>query len=73
MHSLTKYVGGHGNAWWRDCRLRQILYGQSTKIAFPVFNQPEPSYHGVVYTEAFGDAAFIAVVLERFHYEIQAQ
>ncbi|EMN7407735.1 aminotransferase class I/II-fold pyridoxal phosphate-dependent enzyme [Vibrio parahaemolyticus] len=29
------------------------------KDRFPVFNQPEPSYHGVVYTEAFGEAAFI--------------
>jgi O-acetylhomoserine (thiol)-lyase len=29
------------------------------KERFPVFNQPEPSYHGVVYTEAFGEAAFI--------------
>lgn len=29
------------------------------KGRFPVFNQPEPSYHGVVYTEAFGEAAFI--------------
>ncbi|MCF6194224.1 MAG: PLP-dependent transferase, partial [Kangiellaceae bacterium] len=31
----------------------------SNKERFPVFNEPDPSYHGVVYTEALGEAAFI--------------
>ena len=30
------------------------------KERFPVLNQPEPAYHGVVYTEQFAEAAFIA-------------
>lgn len=59
VHSLTKYIGGHGttlggviidsgNFPWADHKER-----------FPVLNQPEPAYHGVVYTEAFEAAAFI--------------
>lgn len=59
VHSLTKYVGGHGTT------LGGIIIDSGNfpwaqhKDRFPVFNQPEPSYHGVVYTEAFGPAAFI--------------
>ena len=59
VHSLTKYMGGHGNSLggiivdsgnfpWADHADR-----------FPMLSNPEPSYHGVVYTEAFGPAAFI--------------
>ena len=58
VHSLTKYMGGHGTSVggiivdsgkfpWKD------------NPRFPQFNEPDPSYHGVVYTEALGDAAFI--------------
>ena len=58
VHSLTKYIGGHGTTiggiivdsgnfpWAGNSRFRQ-------------FNEPDPSYHGVVYAEAFGEAAFI--------------
>lgn len=58
VHSLTKYIGGHGTTVggiivdsgkfpWKD------------NPRFPRFNQPDPSYHGVVYAEALGEAAFI--------------
>ncbi len=58
VHSLTKYIGGHGTSVggmivdsgkfpWKD------------SPRFPAFNQPDPSYHGVVYADAFGEAAFI--------------
>ena len=58
VHSLTKYMGGHGTSVggiivdsgkfpWKD------------NPRFPQFNEPDPSYHGVVYTEALGEAAFI--------------
>lgn len=59
IHSLTKYIGGHGTTiggvivdsgkfdWTKD------------KKRFAVLNEPDPSYHGVVYTEALGPAAFI--------------
>ena len=60
LHSMTKYMGGHGNS------IAGILVdGGSfdwTEHAerFYMFTEPEPSYHGVVYTEAAGDAAYIA-------------
>ena len=58
VHSLTKYMGGHGTSIggvivdsgkfpWKD------------NPRFPQFNEPDPSYHGVVYAEALGEAAFI--------------
>ncbi|NND38476.1 MAG: O-acetylhomoserine aminocarboxypropyltransferase/cysteine synthase [Pseudomonadales bacterium] len=59
IHSLTKYVGGHGTS------LGGVIVDSGkfpwTKHAerFPVLNQPQPAYHGVVYTEAMGEAAFI--------------
>ena len=59
VHSLTKYLGGHGTTVgglivdagrfpWADHAAR-----------FPRLNSPDPSYHGVVYTEALGPAAYI--------------
>lgn len=58
-HSLTKYMGGHGNS------IGGILVDSGNfpwadhKDRFARLNQPDPSYHGVVYTEALGNAAFI--------------
>ncbi len=60
VHSLTKYMGGHGNS------LGGLIVDSGkfpwTEHAerFPVLNRPEPAYHGVVYTEAMGPAAYIA-------------
>ena len=60
IHSLTKYIDGHGATiggiivdsgkfdWAKEAK------------KYPMLNQPDPSYHGVVYTEHFGPAAFIA-------------
>jgi|TARA_B100002003_G_scaffold77651_1_gene72647 O-acetylhomoserine (thiol)-lyase len=61
-HSLTKYMGGHGNSLggvlvdggnfpWAD-------YADK----YPMLTTPEPSYHGVVYTDALGPAAYIGRV-----------
>lgn len=58
VHSTTKYMDGHavsiggvivdsGNFDW-------------TGGKFPGFTQPDPSYHGVIYTEQFGNQAYIA-------------
>ena len=60
LHSMTKFMGGHGttlggmivdggNFPWRDYAER-----------FYMLNKPEPSYHGVVYTEQFGASAYVA-------------
>lgn len=59
VHSLTKYVGGHGTTLGGIIIDSGKFPWAQHKGRFPVFNQPEPSYHGVVYTEAFGEAAFI--------------
>lgn len=59
VHSLTKYVGGHGTTLGGMIVDSGKFPWAEHKDRFPVFNQPEPSYHGVVYTEAFGEAAFI--------------
>ncbi|NLS14100.1 O-acetylhomoserine aminocarboxypropyltransferase/cysteine synthase [Vibrio sp. SM6] len=59
VHSLTKYVGGHGTTLGGIIVDSGKFPWADHKDRFPVLNQPEPSYHGVVYTEAFGPAAFI--------------
>lgn len=59
VHSLTKYVGGHGTTLGGVIVDSGKFPWAQHKDRFPVMNQPEPSYHGVVYTEAFGEAAFI--------------
>lgn len=62
VHSLTKYMGGHGTSIggiivdsgkfpWADHADR-----------FPMLNNPEPAYHGVVYTQEFGPAAYVGRV-----------
>jgi O-acetylhomoserine (thiol)-lyase len=59
VHSLTKFLGGHGttlggaivdsgNFPWREHASR-----------FPMFSQPDASYHNLVYTDHFGRAAYI--------------
>ncbi len=60
VHSLTKFMGGHGttlggaivdggNFPWKDQASR-----------FPMFSQPDASYHGLVYTDHYGRSAYIA-------------
>ncbi len=60
VHSLTKFLGGHGTTLggaivdsgrfpWREHARR-----------FPMFNEPDASYHGLIYTQHFGKAAYIA-------------
>lgn len=59
VHSVTKFMGGHGNT------LGAVIVGGGNfpwadhAERFPCMTQPEPAYHGVIYTEAFGPAAFI--------------
>jgi O-acetylhomoserine (thiol)-lyase len=59
LHSLTKFMGGHGTTLggivvdsgrfpWREHAAR-----------FPMLTEPDPSYHGLVYTDRYGAAAFV--------------
>ncbi|MEM8594132.1 MAG: aminotransferase class I/II-fold pyridoxal phosphate-dependent enzyme [Pseudomonadota bacterium] len=59
VHSLTKYMGGHGTTIGGIIVDSGQFDWVANKDRFPVLNTPDPSYHGVVYTEAFGAAAFI--------------
>jgi|TARA_R110000850_G_scaffold168543_1_gene293640 O-acetylhomoserine (thiol)-lyase len=59
VHALTKYMGGHGTTI-AGCIVDSGKFPWTEhKSRFPMLNEPDPSYHGVVYTEAFGPAAFI--------------
>lgn len=59
IHSLTKYIGGHGTSIGGVIIDSGKFDWVANKDRFPVLNEPDPSYHGVVYTEALGPAAYI--------------
>ncbi|MGE8545962.1 bifunctional O-acetylhomoserine aminocarboxypropyltransferase/cysteine synthase [Alcaligenes sp. WGS1538] len=59
VHALTKYMGGHGTTIAGIVVDSGKFPWAEHKERFAILNQPDPSYHGVVYTEAFGPAAFI--------------
>ncbi|MNZ53656.1 Methionine gamma-lyase [compost metagenome] len=59
MHSLTKYIGGHGTSIGGMVVDSGKFPWAQHQARFPLLNTPDPSYHGVTYTEAFGPAAFI--------------
>lgn len=60
VHSLTKYMGGHGTTIAGIVVDSGKFPWHEHKERFPRLNAPDPSYHGIVYTESFGAAAFIA-------------
>ena len=60
VHSLTKYIGGHGTTLGGAIVDSGKFDWKEHVQRFPLFSNPDPSYHGVVYTEAFGEAAYIA-------------
>ena len=59
VHSLTKYMGGHGTSLGGIIVDSGKFPWADYPEKFPMLNTPEPSYHGVVYTEAMGPAAYI--------------
>ena len=61
VHSATKWIGGHGTAIG-GVVVDAGRFDWTTPAArarFPELSSPDPSYHGLVYTEAFGPAAYI--------------
>lgn len=57
VHSLTKFMGGHGNSIGGA-----IVDGGRfdwTKGSYPFLTKPSPAYHGIVFSEVFGNLAFI--------------
>ena len=59
VHSLTKYMGGHGTSIGGVIVDSGKFPWAEHKERYPMLSTPEPAYHGVVYTEALGPAAFI--------------
>ena len=59
IHSLTKYIGGHGTTVGGIIVDSGKFDWAQSKEKFPMLNEPDPSYHGVIYTEALGPAAYI--------------
>jgi len=59
VHSLTKYLGGHGNSIGGVIVDSGKFPWAEHKTRFRRLNEPDVSYHGVVYTEALGAAAYI--------------
>jgi O-acetylhomoserine (thiol)-lyase len=59
VHSLTKYVGGHGTSIGGVIIDSGKFPWAEHAARYPELNQPEASYHGVIYTEALGEAAYI--------------
>jgi len=59
VHSLTKYLGGHGTSLGGAIVDSGKFPWAEHADRFKRLNEPDVSYHGVVYTEAFGPAAYI--------------
>ncbi len=60
VHSLTKFMGGHGTTLGGAIVDSGKFPWKEHAGRFPMFSQPDPSYHGLVYTDHFKDAAYIA-------------
>jgi O-acetylhomoserine (thiol)-lyase len=60
VHSLTKFMGGHGTTLGGAIVDSGKFPWTKHAERFPMFNQPDASYHGLVYAKHFGPAAYIA-------------
>jgi O-acetylhomoserine (thiol)-lyase len=60
VHSLTKFMGGHGTTLGGAIVDSGKFPWRTHARRFPMFNEPDASYHGLIYTEHFGAAAYIA-------------
>ncbi len=58
VHSATKFLGGHGNSIG-GLMVDAGTFDWAASDKFPTLSQPCPSYHGKVFTESFGNLAFI--------------
>jgi O-acetylhomoserine (thiol)-lyase len=60
VHSLTKFLGGHGTTMGGIIIDSGKFDWAAQPRRFPMFNEPDESYHGLVYTDHFGAAAYAA-------------
>ncbi len=59
VHSATKFLGGHGNSM-AGVVVDSGKFAFAGNPRFPLYNQPDPSYHGIVYAKDAGPAPFAA-------------
>jgi O-acetylhomoserine (thiol)-lyase len=59
VHSLTKFLGGHGTTLGGAIVDSGNFPWKEHADRFPTFNQPDASYHGMVYTDHFGNGAYL--------------
>ncbi|MGK0288664.1 MAG: O-acetylhomoserine (thiol)-lyase, partial [bacterium] len=59
VHSATKFIGGHGTSIGGVIIDSGKFDWKANKERFPKLNEPDSAYHGVVYTEAVGELAYI--------------
>ncbi|MGO3927643.1 O-acetylhomoserine aminocarboxypropyltransferase/cysteine synthase family protein [Rhodopseudomonas pseudopalustris] len=59
VHSLTKFLGGHGTTLGGAIVDSGRFDWSAQPQRFPAFNQPDHSYHGMIYSEHFGPRAYI--------------
>ncbi len=64
VHSTTKYIGGHGNSIGGVIVDGGNFDWEANAERFPMLNQPDPSYHGAVWTEAVKPLGPIAYILK---------
>ena len=60
VHSLTKFLGGHGTTLGGAIVDSGRFPWKENARRFAMFNEPDASYHGLIYTEHFGAGAYIA-------------
>jgi len=60
VHSLTKFMGGHGTTLGGAIVDSGRFDWKKHAARFPMFNEPDASYHGLIYTDHFGEGAYIA-------------
>ena len=66
VHSLTKFLGGHGTTLGGAIVDSGRFPWASHRARYPMFSEPDPSYHGLVYTEHYGAKAFLGRVRSVF-------
>jgi O-acetylhomoserine (thiol)-lyase len=59
VHSLTKFMGGHGTTLGGAVVDSGNFDWEGHGARYPVFTQPDPSYHGLIYTQHYGAKAFL--------------
>ena len=59
VHSLTKFMGGHGTTLGGAIVDSGNFPWEQHAVRFPAFNEPDASYHGLIYTEHFGKGAYL--------------